>query len=206
MTHVLAGPADYSAQLSTSKPVQSARQRDKDDLLFLIAYGVSCRARAESVALHRILRRFAPEAVTPAPNFVPPPPSALSRTRFGVMSRVPRGTLAHSRADSVPGTGELFPESGRTAAEPRDGAARAALRRGRSGCVRRQSGRPVAPRGRRPAAARVEIRARARAGRAGAGSRLPRHAVLHAARGAVAGRPGRGRPRRRLSDREPRRT
>jgi hypothetical protein len=29
MTLALAGPADQSAQLSTSKPVQSARQRDK---------------------------------------------------------------------------------------------------------------------------------------------------------------------------------
>src|SRR3954454_4622922 len=84
MTHVLAGPADYSAQLSTSKPVQSARQRDQDDLLFLTAYGVSCRARAESVALHRILRRFAPEAVTSCLNLgspVPlrPPPQGIRR-------------------------------------------------------------------------------------------------------------------------------
>ena len=63
-------------------------------ILSFIAYGVSCRARAERIALRRITTAIRPRARDSWPYLVPPFPPDWSPARFGVMS------LTEARHDS----------------------------------------------------------------------------------------------------------
>ncbi len=92
----------------------------------------------------------------------------------------------------------------RRRAEPRDCRSGAAVRGYRPRGVRPQRRRPAAPRGRDADPAGLEVGPLPGADRARAGRRAAGDPRLHAARGAVAGRPRPRRSGRRLPDRRPR--
>ena len=121
------------------------------------------------------------------------------------MSRVPAGTLAHLAADSVPDSGELSPDTSPKHARFRH--RRRWIRRLRSidldafdanaaDLLRRAGGVPLR-------LASKSLRVRALQDRALSG-RIRRDALLHAARGALAGGARLGRSGRRLPHRRPR--
>ena len=111
------------------------------------AYGVSCRARAERLALRRIERRFAPGPGFPGPTAWFPRSHPVPRTEmgFGVMSRSKRGTLAEAPAGSVRAR-DGSPRGRGRAPRRRDRRAGPAVRRRRPRRLRRQRRRPAAPR------------------------------------------------------------
>src|SRR5262249_53297172 len=143
------------------------------------AYGVSCRARTESVALRHIQWRFAPEAVTSCLNLGSPAPQRHDRWGFGVMSRSKARTLADASADSFPRTGELGFGS-------LESPGSALCRRGSCG-VRREFGRSFATVEWRAVAARYEVPARARSRGSRGTRRVPGDALFHPPGGPLAG-------------------
>src|SRR5688500_15632431 len=93
-----------TAAPAAASATASVRRRDKTTLSFT-AYGVSCRARAERLALRRPICGDSPPALDPqGHNLVPPLPHGFWRP-CGTRRYVPfleRGTLADTAASSVP--------------------------------------------------------------------------------------------------------
>src|SRR5215212_11541377 len=94
--------AEPAVNMGTTAPamaraVASVRQRDKT-ILSSTAYGVSCRTRAERLALRRWSRRFAPGPVGPPAWFPRSHAAPLTGWDSALCPVSKRGTLAQPTA------------------------------------------------------------------------------------------------------------
>ena len=167
------------------------RQRDNEKPFLSSPTGLAVGlARKDRATPHT--RRFAPGPRNPWPYLVPPFLSGLVTGEDSALC-----PLTDRRHHSeVPGHDDT---------QTRDIRSRCAIRGHRSRRLRPQRRRPAAPRGRDPDPAGLEVRPLPRADRARARRRAAGDPRLHAARGAVAGRPRPRGPRRRLPHGRPRR-
>ena len=160
--------------------------------LSFIAYGVSCRARAERSRYAAYTRRFAPGPEIPGPIWFPRSSPAWSPAKIrryvllptgGTIAKCPATTSSNTRPPILMRRSRVIDLD--------------AFDRNAADLLRRAGATPIR-------LASKSVRCRALIDRA-LGRRAPGDPRLHAARGAVAGRPRPLRPRRRLPHRRPQR-